>query len=133
LHLHWAGKRGRIEVDAGQPTGIAQTMRNPGASEGLSPRIDNKGSAAMGIIGTIVIGFLAGLVAKFLHPGRDPSGFIVTTLLGIVGAVVATYLGQAVGWYRAGEGAGFIGAVVGAVIVLAIYNMVTRRSAADRI
>jgi uncharacterized membrane protein YeaQ/YmgE (transglycosylase-associated protein family) len=82
----------------------------------------------LGIIGTIVIGFLAGLVAKFLHPGRDPAGFIVTTLLGIVGAFVATYLGQAVGWYRAGEGAGFIGAVVGAVVVLAIWSMVTRRS-----
>lgn len=82
----------------------------------------------MGIIWTIIIGFLAGLVAKFLHPGRDPSGFIVTTLLGIVGAVVATYLGQAVGWYRAGEGAGFIGAVVGAVILLVIWAAVTRRS-----
>jgi uncharacterized membrane protein YeaQ/YmgE (transglycosylase-associated protein family) len=82
----------------------------------------------VGIIGTIIIGFLAGLVAKFLHPGRDPGGFIVTTLLGIVGAVLATYLGQAVGWYRAGEGAGFIGAVIGAVIVLAIYTFATRRS-----
>ena len=83
----------------------------------------------MGIIWTIIIGFLAGLVAKFLYPGRDPGGFIITTLLGIVGAVVATYLGQAVGWYRAGEGANFIGAVVGAVIVLAIYRMVVRRTA----
>ncbi|HYF08189.1 MAG TPA: GlsB/YeaQ/YmgE family stress response membrane protein [Acetobacteraceae bacterium] len=82
----------------------------------------------MGIIGTIIIGFIAGLVAKFLHPGRDPGGFIITTLLGIVGAVVATYLGQAIGWYRAGEGAGFIGAVVGAVIVLAIYSAIARRS-----
>ena len=70
----------------------------------------------MGIIGSIIIGFIAGLVAKFLMPGRDPGGFIITTLLGIVGAVVATYLGQAIGWYRAGEGAGFIGAVVGAVL-----------------
>jgi uncharacterized membrane protein YeaQ/YmgE (transglycosylase-associated protein family) len=86
------------------------------------------GEPAMGIIWTIIIGFLAGLVAKFLHPGRDPAGFIITTLLGIVGAVVATYLGQAVGWYRAGEGAGFIGAVVGAVIVLAVWSMVARRS-----
>ena len=83
----------------------------------------------MHIIGTIIIGFLAGLIAKFLTPGRDPSGFIITTLLGIVGAFVATYLGQAIGWYRADEGAGFIGAVVGAVIVLAIYHMITRRSA----
>ena len=70
---------------------------------------------------------IAGIVAKFLMPGRDPGGFIITTLLGIVGAVVATYLGQAVGWYRPGAGAGFIGAVVGAVIVLAIYRMVVGR------
>jgi uncharacterized membrane protein YeaQ/YmgE (transglycosylase-associated protein family) len=83
----------------------------------------------MGIIGTIIIGFLAGLVARFLHPGRDPGGFIITTLLGIVGAVVATYLGQAIGLYRADEGAGFIGAIVGAVIVLAIYTAVTRNRA----
>jgi len=83
----------------------------------------------MGIIGTIVIGFLAGLIAKFLTPGRDPGGFIITTLLGIVGAVIATYLGQALGWYRAGEGAGFIGAIVGAVILLLIYRAVTGRRA----
>ena len=81
----------------------------------------------MGIIWSIIIGFIAGLVAKFLMPGRDPGGFIITTLLGIIGAVVATYLGQAVGWYRPGEGAGFIGAVVGAVILLAIYRMVAGR------
>ncbi len=81
----------------------------------------------MGIIWTIIIGFIAGLVAKFLMPGRDPGGFIITTLLGIVGAVVASYLGHAVGWYRAGEGAGFIGAVVGAVIVLAIYRFAVGR------
>jgi uncharacterized membrane protein YeaQ/YmgE (transglycosylase-associated protein family) len=82
----------------------------------------------MGIIGTIIIGLLAGIVAKFLMPGRDPSGFIITILLGIAGAFVATYLGQAVGWYRAGEGAGFIGAVVGAVIILAIYRLIAGRS-----
>ena len=84
----------------------------------------------MGIIWSIIIGFIAGLVAKFLMPGRDPGGFIITTLLGIVGAVVATWLGQAVGWYRAGEGAGFIGAVVGAVILLVIYRLVIGRRAA---
>jgi uncharacterized membrane protein YeaQ/YmgE (transglycosylase-associated protein family) len=82
----------------------------------------------MHIIGIIIIGFLAGVVAKLLMPGRDPGGFIVTTLLGIVGAFVATYLGQAIGWYRADEGAGFVGAVVGAVILLAIYHFVKRRS-----
>jgi uncharacterized membrane protein YeaQ/YmgE (transglycosylase-associated protein family) len=77
-------------------------------------------------IGAIIIGGLAGLVAKFLMPGRDPGGFIITVLLGIAGAVVATFLGQAVGWYRAGESAGFIGAVVGAIIILVIYRMVAR-------
>ena len=78
----------------------------------------------MGIIWTILIGFIAGIVAKFLHPGssNEPSGFILTTALGIVGAFVATYLGQAIGWYRAGEGAGFVGAVVGAIIVLAVWG-----------
>ncbi|WP_431858021.1 GlsB/YeaQ/YmgE family stress response membrane protein [Azospirillum sp.] len=82
----------------------------------------------MEILWTIIIGFLAGIVAKFLMPGRDPGGFIITTLLGIAGAFVATYLGQAVGWYRAGDGAGFIGAVVGAIVILAIYRMVVGRS-----
>jgi uncharacterized membrane protein YeaQ/YmgE (transglycosylase-associated protein family) len=78
----------------------------------------------MGIIWTIIIGFVAGIVAKFLHPGssNEPSGFILTAALGIVGAFVATYLGQAIGWYRAGEGAGFIGAVVGAIIVLVVWG-----------
>ncbi|NKE45530.1 GlsB/YeaQ/YmgE family stress response membrane protein [Roseomonas frigidaquae] len=83
----------------------------------------------MGFIWTIIIGFLAGALAKFLMPGRDPGGFIITILLGILGAVVATWLGQAVGWYRAGEGAGFIGAVVGAVIVLAVFRAVAGRRA----
>ena len=84
----------------------------------------------MSIIWTIIIGLVAGAIAKLLMPGRDPGGFIITTVLGIVGALVATYLGQAVGWYRAGEGAGLIGAVVGAVMVLVIYRMVAGRSRA---
>jgi uncharacterized membrane protein YeaQ/YmgE (transglycosylase-associated protein family) len=84
----------------------------------------------MGIIWTIIIGFVAGILAKFLTPGsNEPSGFILTTFLGIVGAVVATYLGQALGWYGPGEGAGLIGAVVGAVIILLVWGMVARRSA----
>lgn len=82
----------------------------------------------MGIIWTIIIGFVAGIIAKFITPGsNEPSGFILTTILGIVGAFVATFLGQAVGWYQPGEGAGLIGAVVGAVIVLAIWAMVANK------
>lgn len=88
----------------------------------------------MGIIGTLIIGLLAGILAKFLMPGRDPGGFIITTLLGIAGAFLATYLGQAIGWYRAGEGAGFIGAVVGAVLLLVLYRMVIgRRTTTSRL
>ncbi len=80
----------------------------------------------MSIIATLIIGLLAGIVAKLLMPGRDPGGFIVTMLLGIAGAFVATYLGQAIGWYQAGQAAGFIGAVVGAVIILIVYRLVRR-------
>lgn len=81
----------------------------------------------MGILWTIIIGFV-GVIAKFIMPGdNEPTGFILTAILGIVGAFVATYLGQALGWYRPGEGAGLIGAVVGAVIVLLIYSMVAGR------
>ena len=79
----------------------------------------------MGILWTIIIGFVAGVIAKFIMPGEnEPSGFILTSILGIVGAFVATFLGQALGWYRPGEGAGLIGAVLGAIIVLVIYGMV---------
>lgn len=84
----------------------------------------------MGIIWTIIIGLLAGIVAKLLMPGRDPGGFIVTILLGIAGAFVATYLGQAVGWYEANEGAGFIGAVVGAILILIAYRLIKGRRSA---
>ena len=82
----------------------------------------------MGIIWTIIIGFIAGVVAKFIMPGpNEPRGFILTTILGIVGAVVATYLGQALHWYAPGEGAGLIGAVLGAIIVLAVWGLIARR------
>jgi len=88
----------------------------------------------MSILWTIIIGFIAGIIAKFLSPGpNNPSGFIVTTILGIIGAFVATYLGQAIGWYRADQGAGLIGAVIGAVIVLFIWHLVAGRGyAGDR-
>jgi uncharacterized membrane protein YeaQ/YmgE (transglycosylase-associated protein family) len=82
----------------------------------------------MGIIWTIIIGFVAGVIAKFIMPGdNEPSGFILTTILGIVGAFVATFLGQALGWYRPGEGAGLIGAVVGAIVVLLVYGAIAGR------
>ena len=82
----------------------------------------------MGIIWTISIVFVAGWIAKWIMPGRnEPSGFIMTTILGIIGAFVATYLGQALGWYRADEGAGFIGAIVGAIVVLFIYGLIAGR------
>lgn len=75
-----------------------------------------------------IIGFVAGIIAKLLHPGpNEPSGFVLTTILGIVGAFVATYLGQAIGWYNAGEGAGLVGAVVGAIIVLVVWGFLAPR------
>ena len=88
----------------------------------------------MGIIWTIIIGFVAGVIAKLVTPGsNEPSGFILTTILGIVGAFVASWLGQALGWYGPGEGAGLIGAVVGAIIVLLIWGFVMRQRTPDRI
>jgi uncharacterized membrane protein YeaQ/YmgE (transglycosylase-associated protein family) len=81
----------------------------------------------MGILGAIIIGFIVGIIAKLITPGDPkPRGFILTTVLGIVGAVVATFLGQAVGWYQSGETAGFIGAVIGAIIVLLIWRQLAR-------
>jgi uncharacterized membrane protein YeaQ/YmgE (transglycosylase-associated protein family) len=81
----------------------------------------------MSILWAILIGFVVGLIAKFLMPGRDGGGFILTALLGIVGAVAATFLGQAMGIYAAGQSAGFIGAVIGAMIVLFIFGLVRGR------
>ena len=82
----------------------------------------------MGILWTILIGFVAGVLAKLITPGdKEPGGFILTTVLGVVGAFVATYLGQALGWYEAGQGAGLIGATVGAIIVLLIWGAVAGR------
>ncbi len=77
----------------------------------------------MHILWIIIIGFLAGFIVKLIHPSpNEPSGFILTTLLGIAGAFVATYIGQAIGWYRADQGAGLIGAIVGALIVLIVWG-----------
>jgi uncharacterized membrane protein YeaQ/YmgE (transglycosylase-associated protein family) len=78
----------------------------------------------MGLIWTIIVGLVIGVVAKFVHPGRDNLGIIMTIVLGIAGSLVATFLGQAVGWYEPGQPAGFIGAVLGAVLLLWIYGRV---------
>ena len=81
----------------------------------------------MHILWTLIIGFLVGMVAKFLMPGRDPGGFVITTLLGIAGAFVARYIGVGLGWYAETDAAGFIASVIGAIILLAIYRLVTKR------
>jgi uncharacterized membrane protein YeaQ/YmgE (transglycosylase-associated protein family) len=77
----------------------------------------------MGFIWIIIVGFVAGIVARLLAPGPNkPSGFLLTTVLGIVGAFIATFIGQAIGWYRPGQSAGFVAATIGAVIVLFVWN-----------
>ena len=75
----------------------------------------------------IIIGFVAGAVAKLLMPGKDPGGFLITIALGVVGALLSTLLGKLVGWYNPGESAGFIGAVIGAVILLVIYRLIKKK------
>lgn len=80
-----------------------------------------------GIIGWIVIGGLAGAIAKLLMPGKDPGGCIITVLLGIAGAVLAGWIGHQVGWYKTNEGAGFIAAIVGAFLLLLVYRLVANR------
>ena len=79
------------------------------------------------ILWTLLIGFIVGAIAKLLMPGRDPGGCIVTILLGIVGAIVAGYLGRAVGWYEPGQPAGFIASVIGAMLILLIYRLIIGR------
>ncbi len=80
-----------------------------------------------GIIGWIIIGGIAGAIAKFLMPGKDPGGCIITILLGIAGALLAGWIGKAIGWYDVGEGAGFVAAIVGALILLGIYRVIAGR------
>ena len=83
----------------------------------------------MSIIGTIIVGLIVGLIARALKPGRDPMGWIMTILLGIAGSFLAGYVGQAMGWYQVGEPAGWIASVVGAIILLALWGLVTRKRA----
>jgi uncharacterized membrane protein YeaQ/YmgE (transglycosylase-associated protein family) len=74
-----------------------------------------------GLIGTVIVGFIVGVIAKLIMPGKENIGFIMTTILGIVGSLVASYAGQSIGWYQAGQGAGLIGSIVGAFAVLWVY------------
>ncbi len=82
----------------------------------------------MGIIGTIVVGLIVGIVAKLIHPGKENMGFILTVVLGIAGAFLARFAGQAVGFYGPEENTGFIAAVIGAIVILAIYGAIAKRS-----
>ena len=84
----------------------------------------------MSIIWTIIIGLIAGALARFIVPGKDPGGVFVSIILGIVGAVVATFLGKALGWYEPGQSAGLIGATVGAILILLVYHMFRKKSPA---
>ena len=83
----------------------------------------------MAILSTLLVGLIVGAIAKLLMPGKDPGGFIITILLGIAGAFIATYLGQALGWYKAGQPAGWIMSVVGAMILLLLYRFLFKRGA----
>ena len=83
----------------------------------------------MHIVWTILIGFVVGLLAKLITPGKGPGGFFLTAALGIAGSIGATYLGHFIGWYKAGESAGFVGGLVGAIVLLVIYHLVAKPSA----
>ena len=100
-----------------------------GALNGFSSRVAAGEEGTMGLIWTIVVGFLAGVVAKFIFPGKESMGFLMTTVLGIAGALVASFLGKMLGWYEPGEGAGFIGAIVGALLLLCIYSRMQKKTA----
>jgi uncharacterized membrane protein YeaQ/YmgE (transglycosylase-associated protein family) len=102
-------------------------MPQAGPNEFSSERINQE--INMTILGTIIIGLLVGIVAKFLLPGDDPGGIIITTLLGIAGAMLAHFAGQRMGWYSETEPAGFIASVVGAIVILLLYRLLFRRRA----
>src|SRR5690606_6343344 len=92
-----------------------------------SPR-STRGKNTMSIIWTILIGFVVGLIARAVKPGDDSAGFIVTTVIGILGSVVATYLGQAMGWYAAGQPASFIASVLGAIVLLVLWGLIRKKT-----
>jgi uncharacterized membrane protein YeaQ/YmgE (transglycosylase-associated protein family) len=91
--------------------------------------MDEGGQRMFGVVGWIVFGIVVGLIAKLLHPGRDPGGFIITMLIGIAGSLLGGFVGRALGLYRQGEGAGFLMSVLGAILLLVLYNVFSRRTA----
>jgi uncharacterized membrane protein YeaQ/YmgE (transglycosylase-associated protein family) len=93
-------------------------------------RSEHNEENSMSFIIAIIMGLIIGAIAKFIMPGRDPGGIIVTCLIGIAGSLLATFLGQRLGWYGQGESAGLIGGIVGAVILLTIYRLLIRNRAA---
>ncbi|MDO5686876.1 MAG: GlsB/YeaQ/YmgE family stress response membrane protein [Neisseria sp.] len=82
----------------------------------------------MGLLWTILVGFVVGVIAKLLHPGKENMGFIMTVLLGVAGSLAAGYLGQLIGWYKAGEGAGFIASILMAILLLWLFQKFRRRT-----
>jgi len=92
------------------------------------PPLHHQRNFFMSIVWTILIGFVVGLVARAVKPGDDSAGFIVTTIIGVAGSLIVTYVGQSLGWYTAGQGAGFIASVLGAIVLLIIYGLIKRKS-----
>jgi uncharacterized membrane protein YeaQ/YmgE (transglycosylase-associated protein family) len=117
--------RPKLRTGHGTQRGLSRCVLKPGL-----PPAQDTGVQPVGIIWTIVIGFLAGVIAKFIMPGdrNEPAGFVLTTILGIIGAFVANFLGQSLGWYGPEDGAGLIGATLGAIIVLMIFGAIRRRA-----
>ena len=111
-------------------TQLAAVCATLGQLESISLLSTNQSDTTrftMAILSTILIGLIVGAIAKLLMPGKDPGGFIVTILLGIAGAFIATYLGQALGWYKAGQPAGWIMSIIGAMILLLLYRLLFKR------
>jgi len=99
--------------------------RNRGRGQG--DKLMGEYLAEYGWVTWILIGLVAGAIAKAITPGRDPGGCLITIVIGVAGALLAGFLGQQLGWYRAGEGAGFLAAIVGAVLILIVYRLIARR------
>jgi uncharacterized membrane protein YeaQ/YmgE (transglycosylase-associated protein family) len=92
--------------------------------------VDGKGKRMLSVLSLILFGMVVGIIAKLLMPGKDPGGFIITILLGIAGAMLGGYIGRALGWYGPGQGAGFFMALVGSILLLALYRLIVRRGPA---